>query len=56
VIGVETVVLPAGPVEAYKVDFSGGWQPATFWVSTAAPHRLLKIGVANTPVEIIRVK
>ncbi len=56
VLGVETVVLPAGPAEAYKVEFSGGWQPATFWVSTAAPHRLLKIGVANTPVEIVRAK
>ena len=56
VVGVETVVLPGGPVEAYKVDFSGGWQPATFWVSTAVPHRLLKIGVANTPVEVVRAK
>ena len=56
VLGVETVALPAGPAEAYKVEFSGGWQPATFWISTAAPNRLLKIGVANTPVEIVRVK
>lgn len=56
VVGIETVALPAGATEAYKVEFSGGWQPATFWVSTAAPHRLLKIGVTNTPVEIVRAK
>ena len=56
VVGIETVALPAGATEAYKVEFSGGWQPATFWVSTAAPHRLLKIVVTNTPVEIVRAK
>ena len=56
VVGTETVTTPAGPVEAFKTEWSGGWQPATFWVTTAAPHRLLKIGIANTPVEMIRVK
>ena len=56
VVATEAVTLPAGPVEAFKVEMSGGWQEATFWVTTASPHRLVKIAIANTPVEIIRVK
>ena len=56
VVGTETVTLAGGPVEAFKAEWSGGWQPATFWVTTAAPYRLVKIGIANTPVEIVRVK
>lgn len=56
VIGTETVTLPGGPTEAFKVEMSGGWQGAMFWVTTAAPHRLVKISIANTPVEIVRVK
>ena len=56
VTGTEIVKLPEGPVEAFKAEWSGGWQPATFWVTTTAPYRLVKIGIAGTPVEIVRVK
>jgi hypothetical protein len=56
VVGIETVGLDSGPVEAYKVDWSGGWQPATFWISTAAPHWVFKIpsGCLTIPRRVLR--
>ncbi len=56
VVATEAVTLPGGVVDAFKVEMSGGWQEATFWVTAAAPHRLVKVAIANTPVEIVRVK
>ncbi|MFN0179762.1 MAG: insulinase family protein [Gemmatimonadales bacterium] len=56
VVGTEAVKLDSGTVDSYKIEWSGGWQPATFWVSVAKPHRLVKIGITNTPVEIVRAK
>jgi len=56
VLGTEMVKLDRGSIESYKVEWSGGWQPATFWISVAIPHKLVKIGIANAPIEIVRVK
>ena len=53
--GTETVALESGPVEAYRVELAGGPQPAALFVSTVAPHRLLRIAPAGAPVEIVRV-
>ncbi|MEO8449662.1 MAG: hypothetical protein ABI647_07735 [Gemmatimonadota bacterium] len=55
VAGTDTVALGSGPVPAYRLELSGGPQPATFFVSTATPRRLLKIAPAGAPVEILRV-
>jgi len=56
VVGRETVTVPAGAAEAYKVEFTGGPQTVHFWVTTAAPHRLMKIGIVGTPIEMVRIR
>lgn len=57
VTGAESVTLTSGKnVEAFRVDLTGGPQTANFWVSRQAPFRLLKIAIAGTPVEIVRVE
>jgi zinc protease len=55
VSGTETVTVGGKPVEAYRAELTGAASPFTFWVSTAAPHLLLKIAIAAAPVEIIRI-
>lgn len=56
VTGTESVTVPAGTVETYKVEMSGGQQPVTMYITTAAPHQVMKITVAGAPIEIVRVK
>jgi hypothetical protein len=56
VAGKETVVVPAGSVEAWKVELTGGQQVVHFWVSVEAPHRLMKLAIAGTPIEMHRIK
>ena len=55
VTGTETVTIAGKPVEAYRAELTGPPQRFTFWVSTAAPHLLVKIAIAGAPVDIIRV-
>ncbi len=55
VTGTEMVTVGGKPVEAYRTDLTGPPAPLTFWVSTAAPHLLLKIAIAGAPVDIVRV-
>ena len=55
VMGTESVALATGPTEAFRVHWTGAWQEATFWVSVAVPHRVLRIAVAGTPLDIVRV-
>jgi zinc protease len=54
--GEESVTVPAGTFPAYKVAIDGAEQPLAFYVSTAAPRRLLKIAFVGAPVEIVLVK
>lgn len=54
--GEESVTVPAGTFVAYKVAIDGAEQPLAFYVSTAAPRRLLKIAFVGAPVEIVLVK
>ena len=42
--------------KTYTVELTGGQQPVNFWVSTAAPHRLMKLTVVGAPIEMIRAK
>ncbi len=56
VVGEEAVKVPAGTFPAWKVEMAGGEQPGTFYVEKAAPHRLLKLAVAGTPIELVRVR
>jgi zinc protease len=55
VAGTEPVTIGGKPVEAFRTELVGPPAPLTFWVSTAAPHVLLKIAIAGAPVDILRV-
>lgn len=55
VTGTESVTVPAGTFQAYRVEVTGGPQPLTLLVEAAAPHRLLKVGMTGTPIELVRV-
>jgi len=55
VTGTEQVTVPAGAFEAYRVEQTGGEQPVTFFVTTAAPHRVVKI-VVGGQVELVLAK
>lgn len=56
VTGTEQVTVPAGTFAAYKVSLTGTEAPRTMWITTAAPHRLLKVAIAGAPVELVLVK
>jgi hypothetical protein len=56
VLGREAVTVPAGEGECWKVELTGGPQTAHFWISTAAPHRLMKLTIVGTPIEMVRVR
>lgn len=52
VTGTETVTVPAGTFETYKVEFSGGPQSGTLYVRQELPHVVVKQEVAGQPVSI----
>lgn len=56
VVGEETITVPMGTVETYKVSFTGGEAPGNFWIEKAPAHRVIKFGPAAQPVEFARVK
>jgi hypothetical protein len=49
------VKLGITTLEAYRAELSGGDAPLVLWVTTAKPHRLVKIAVAGQPVEFLLV-
>ncbi|HTL06482.1 MAG TPA: insulinase family protein [Gemmatimonadales bacterium] len=55
VTGTDSVKLATSTVEAYRTELSGGDSPLVLWVSTAKPHRLVKIAIAGQPVEFLLV-
>lgn len=54
VTGTEAVTVGGNAVECYTAELTGGPQPVNFWISTAAPHRLMKLTVTGTPIEMVR--
>ncbi|MDA1080718.1 MAG: insulinase family protein [Gemmatimonadetes bacterium] len=54
--GEETVTVPAGSFDAWKVDLTGGEQALTFWIEKAAPYRLVKLGFVGAPIEMRLVR
>lgn len=54
VTGAETLTIGGTAIECYTVELTGGPQTVNFWISTAAPHRLMKLTVAGAPIEMIR--
>lgn len=56
VTATETVTVPAGTFEVYRVEMSGGQAPVAMYVTTAAPHRLVKIAPQGAPLEFVLAK
>jgi len=54
VAGTEAVKLGEREVPAYRVELAGAPAPFMLWVSTAAPHLILKMAIAGQPLEWIR--
>jgi hypothetical protein len=52
----ESVTVPAGTFDTYKVDVTGGEQPSTFWIEKAASHRVVKLAIVGAPIEVQLVK
>lgn len=52
VTGEETVEVPAGTFETYRLEL-GGDQPMTVWVTKSAPHIVVKRELAGQPVSIV---
>jgi len=49
------VNTPAGSFECYRADLEGGQQRVSFFVTTASPHRVVRVELANSPVVFIAV-
>ena len=49
--GTETVAVPAGSFEVYRAEMTGGPATVNFFVTTAAPHRLVKVTLVGAPME-----
>lgn len=56
VMGEETITIPMGTVATYRVSFTGGEAPGTFWIEKAPAHRVMKFGPVGQPVEFARVR
>ena len=54
--GTEKVTVPAGTFDVYRAELTGGDQPMTLYVTTAAPHRVVKMAIVGTPLEIVLAK
>ena len=52
VAGAETVEVPAGTFETYRLDLSGE-QPMTVWVARTAPHIVVRREMVQAPLEIV---
>ena len=56
VVGSESVTVPAGTFETWKVEQKGGEAGATLFISKDAAHRLVKIAPAGQPIELLLAK
>jgi hypothetical protein len=53
VTGTESVTVPAGTFETYRVEVSGGEQPAVVWVRKEAPHIAVRQEYVGQPVTVV---
>ncbi|MEO5813704.1 MAG: insulinase family protein [Gemmatimonadaceae bacterium] len=56
VVGTESVTVPAGTFPVYRVERTGDAQPITYYITTAEPHRIVKVVFSGAPVEFVLVK
>lgn len=52
----ETLTVPAGTFEVYRVEMAGGQAPVAMYVTTAVPHRLVKVAPQGAPLEFVLAK
>jgi hypothetical protein len=45
----ESVTVPAGTFDAYRLDIAGGQAPYVFHVTTATPRRIVRIEIVGAP-------
>ncbi len=50
---ITTTTVPAGTFETYRAELDGGPQRVTFFVTTAAPHRVVRVAIAGSPIEFL---
>jgi hypothetical protein len=55
VTGTESVTVPAGTFETFRVETSGDRVPLVVSVESAAPHRVVRVQIVGAPVEIVRL-
>ena len=55
VIGKENVTVPAGTMEAWKIELASD-EAATIWVSTAEPKKLVMLRLDSAQLEMKRIK
>ena len=56
VTGTESVTVPAGTFDVYRVEQTGSQQPITLWITTAAPYHVVKMAIVGTPLEFVLAK
>lgn len=50
-----SVTVPAGTFETFRVDLDGAPQRVSYFVTRQPPHRIVRLTIANTPVEFLAV-
>lgn len=55
VTGQATVSLPAGPVETWQAELSGGPSPVIYFVTQAVPHRLARMELTGAGLVFVLV-
>lgn len=53
--GRESITVPAGTFDVIRVDGEGA-QPVTYWVTAAAPYRVVKLALNGGAIEVVLVK
>ena len=56
VTGSDSVRVPAGVFQAFKVEVTGGQAPFVFWIGGDTPRRIVKLEVVGAPIEFQLVK
>jgi len=49
------VTVPAGTFDCYRADLEGGTQRVSFYVASTPPHRVVRVEIANSPIQFIAV-
>ena len=52
----ESITVPAGTFDVYRVELAGGPAPVAMYVTILPPHRLVKVAPQGTPLEFLLAK